>query len=262
MRTYEYGAGDRAVVLLHGIPGSSAIWRAVAQDLAREHRVVVPDLLGFGESPRPASIDALWADAQAQALHDALNASGVQRAVFAGHDFGGLVALALAQDPNAHALIAGLCLAATNVFCDTPIPLPIRAVTWPVVGLLAECALFSRPSLQMMLRQGSSRPLDSQVYLGDTGQRRAIATIFTHALRELHSRYAFAEPTLRRLDVPVLVAWGERDPFFAPAQAERTVAAARHGRIAVYDDARHFLPDERPEQLANDLRQLIRDSTP
>lgn len=186
----------------------------------------------------------------------------MERAVVASHDFGGPVALALAQHPDAHRLIAGLCLAATNVFCDTPIPLPIRAVTWPLVGPLAERALFSRPSLQMMLRQGSSRTLDPQIYLGDTSQQRAIATIFAHALRELDSRYAFAEPTLRRLDVPVLVAWGDRDPFFPLAQAERTVATARHGRLAVYDGARHFLPDERPEQLASDLRQLTRDSTP
>jgi pimeloyl-ACP methyl ester carboxylesterase len=262
MQMHEYGTGDRVFVLLHGIPGSSAIWQRVALDLAREHRVLVPDLLGFGQSPRPSSIDALWADAQAQALHDALKAAGVKRAVLAGHDFGGVVALALAQQPGAPDLIAGLCLAATNVFCDTPIPLPIRAVTWPLVGSLAEHLLFSRPSLAMLLRQGSECALDSQIYLGDASQRHAIATIFVHALRELDSRYAFAEPTLRRLDAPVLVAWGERDPFFPLTQADRTVAAARHGRLAVYDGARHFLPDERPEQLASDLRRLTQDSTP
>lgn len=262
MRVHEHGAGDRVVVLLHGIPGSGAIWEAVARDLASDYRVLVPDLLGFGESPRPSSIEALWADAQAEALHDALKAAGVKRAVFAGHDFGGLVALKLAQHPNAQGLIAGLSLAATNVFCDTPIPLPIRAVTWPLLGPVAECVLFSRPSLAMMLRQGSDRAPDPQIYLGDADQRHAIATIFAHALRELDSRYAFAEPTLSQLDVPVLVVWGERDPFFPLPQAERTVAVARHGRLAVYDGARHFLPGERPMQLAGDLRQLIQDSTP
>jgi hypothetical protein len=43
---------------------------------------------------------------------------------------------------------------------------------------------------------------------------------------------------------------------------KRTVASARHGRLTIYDDARYFPPDERPVQLASDLRQLIRDSTP
>jgi pimeloyl-ACP methyl ester carboxylesterase len=261
MHVDEYGTGDRVVVLVHGIPGSSAIWRAVAENLSSDHRVLVPDLLGFGDSQRPESIDGLWADAQADALREALQAAGVERAVFAGHDFGGPVVLALAQRPGAGKVIAGLCLAATNVFADTPIPLPIRAVTWPLIGALAERVLFSGPSLRAMLRQGSSRLLDPAIYLGDADQQHAIATIFTHALRELESRYAFAAPTLRQLEIPVLVAWGDRDPFFPLAQAERTASAAQHARLAVYAGAGHFLPEERPEQLAADLRQLVRDSS-
>lgn len=261
MNVLSYGAGERVVVLLHGIPGSAAVWHAVAENLARDHRVLVPDLLGFGESPRPTSIDALWCGSQAHALKQALDAAGVKRAVVAGHDYGGPVALALAQRSDSRSLVSGLCLAASNTFADTPIPLPIRAVTWPVFGRVAERALFSRASLRMMLRQGSSRPLDSAIYLGDGNQRRAIATIFAHALRELKERYAFAEPTLRGLAVPVLVAWGDHDPFFPLAQAERTVSAARHGRLVVYRGARHFLPEERPQQLADDLRQLSLDAT-
>src|SRR4051812_34267865 len=213
MHVEEYGAGDRVVVLLHGIPGSGAVWRTVAENLAGDHRVLVPDLLGFGHSRRPDAIEGLWVDAQADALREALRVAGVERAVFAGHDFGGPVALALAQRPGAGELIAGLCLAATNVFADTPIPLPIRAVTWAVIGALAERVLFCGPSLRAMLRQGSGRPLDPAVYLGDSDQQHAIATIFTHALRELDSRYAFAAPALGQLEIPVVVAWGDRDPF-------------------------------------------------
>src|SRR3954453_15114398 len=145
MRVHEHGSGDRTVVLLHGIPGSGAVWRTVVDDLARDHRVLVPDLLGFGESPRPESIDGLWVDAQAGAVGQALHAAAVTRAVSVGHDFGGPVALALAQHPGGPELIAGLCLAATNVFADTPIPLPIRAVTWPLIGAAAGRVLFSGP---------------------------------------------------------------------------------------------------------------------
>lgn len=112
----------------------------------------------------------------------------------------------------------------------------------------------------MMLRQGSSRPLDPAIYLGDRRQRRAIATIFAHALRELESRYAAAEAALGELEVPVLVAWGDRDPFFPLSQAERTAAAASAGRLAVYEGAGHFLPGERPGELAADLRRLVRES--
>ena len=41
------------VVLVHGLPGSAAAWGEVQRDLARDHQVLAPDLLGFGASSRP-----------------------------------------------------------------------------------------------------------------------------------------------------------------------------------------------------------------
>lgn len=249
------GESGPAVVLVHGIPGSAAVWSQVADELADAHRLFVPDLVGFGASRRTGRIDELWADQQAEALIEALDAAGVERAVFAGHDFGGPVALSVAAlRPE---LIAGLCLAATNVFPDTPIPLPIRAVTWPVLGPPAERLLFSRPSLRIMLRQRTSVALDLDDHLGDGDQVRSIGAIFAHALRNLESLYGPLEDTLRELDVPVLVAWGDRDPFFSLAQGERTADAARRGRLVVHRGAGHFLPAERPRELAAQIRELV-----
>lgn len=248
------GSDGRPVVLIHGIPGSAGVWEHVAEALAPDHRVLVPDLLGFAASPRPRTADELWADRQATALANALDAAKVTDACIVGHDFGGPVALALSQQrPD---LFASCGLLATNTFPDTPIPLPIRAVTWPLVGRVAGSALFSGPSLALMLRQGSSTPLPTEIYLGDVAQRAAIATIFSHALRNLPELYGPTERALTELDVPVLVGWGDEDPFFPVEQGERTAAAARRGRLAVYAGARHFLPSERPEELARDIRAL------
>ena len=63
----RFGSG-RPVVLVHGIPGSGACWRAVAERLPAGLDVVVPDLLGFGDSARPRRLDDLHAAAQAEAL--------------------------------------------------------------------------------------------------------------------------------------------------------------------------------------------------
>ena len=62
-RVYYYAAGTRGVgepvLLLHGFPTSSYLWSGVVPRLPRGHRVIVPDLLGFGRSdlPRPSPID-------------------------------------------------------------------------------------------------------------------------------------------------------------------------------------------------------------
>lgn len=256
MRLRLHHRGDRGpdVVLIHGVPGSADVWTPVTDQLAHDHRVHVPDLLGFGASARPESAEELWADEQAKALACSLDEAGVERACVVGHDFGGPLALELArQRPE---LVSALGLFAANTFPDTPIPLPIRAVTWPLVGRPAGAALFSGPSLALMLKQGSSRSLDRNVYLGDAAKTHAIGTIFAYALRNLADLYISAEATLREVEVPVVVGWGDKDPFFGLEQGERTAAAARASRLAVYPGARHFLPSERPDELARDIRTL------
>ena len=157
--------------------------------------------------------------------------------------------------------IAGLCLIATNVFADTEVRLPVRAVQWSFGGQLAARILFSRLGLRVMLRRGSTVRLDPDAYLGDDPQREAIATIFTHAMGELDERYTFAEPALRNLRVPVLITWGDHDPFFPEAQAHRTANATVYGRLIVHEGARHFLPAERPAEVADELRGLVRQAT-
>ena len=244
------------VVLLHGAPGSRRSWDAVVADLAPDHRVHVPDLLGFGESPHPQGADALAPPAQAAALADSLDA---ETAVVAGHDYGAPVALEFAA---AHPQrVTGAVLAATNAFPDTPVPFPLSTLFLPLAGHLAERLLFSRASLRMMLRQGTGsggRGPDPAAALGDEDQLRAIQTIFASSLRQLRERYAPVETALRGLEVPTEVVWGDRDPFFPVAHAHRTAAAAPGCEAAVIlPDAGHFLPDERPAELAAAIRRAV-----
>lgn len=252
------GADGPTVVLLHGIPGSGAEWEAVAERLAGDHRVVVADLIGFGESDRSDDLEALHAEGQAEALERSLTEAGVERAVFAGHDFGGPVALTLMR--RRRDLFSGLALISTNAFTDTPIPMPIRAITWPLIGVAAERILFSAPSLRMMLKQGASVPLPAERHLGDQAQRRAIHRIFAASLRELAARYAPVEEALGAVDLPALVVWGDRDPFFSVDQGRRTAGAMGAARFELYEGCGHFAPEERPAALADDLRRLVREA--
>lgn len=132
------------LVLIHGIPGSHGSWDRVAERLAPANDVVVPDLLGFGRSPRP---DELHAEAQAAALEDALGRAGIKRATIVGHDVGGPISLSLyRRRPD---LFGSLALMATNAFPDTPIPFPLSTITLPVVGNVMARSLFSSPALML-----------------------------------------------------------------------------------------------------------------
>lgn len=250
------GSGE-PLVLLHGIPGSAATWADVVERLPAGTDAIVPDLLGFGRSDRPRELGALHAAAQADALGSLLDELKVTRAIVIGHDFGGPVSLTLsAARPD---LVAAIGLFATNAFTDTPIPFPLSMVNWPVVGAVARRALFCGPSLRMMLRQGvgSGGPrLDPTAHLGDSLQQAAIATIFAGSLTDLARLYRPVEAQLHALRVPTIVGWGDRDPFFSLAQGQRTADAA-DTELRCYPGAGHFLPQERPAEVAADISALV-----
>lgn len=246
---HDQGTGS-AVVLLHGIPGSAASWAEVATRLASHYRVLVPDLIGFGESSRSRDIDQLHAAGQANALEQALDALSIGKASFVGHDFGGPVALSLWD--LAPKRFASLGLLATNAFTDTAIPFPLSATTWPIVGGLARAAVFSAASLRMMLRRGVGVPrvkIDPSAAVGDHEQAGAIATIFSASLVRLAELYGPIEQSLSTVAVPTFVAWGDRDPFFSVEQGRRTANAIRGARFELLQGAGHFLPEERPEAV-------------
>jgi pimeloyl-ACP methyl ester carboxylesterase len=254
---YRRMGSGQPLVLLHGIPGSAATWAQVVERLPGGTEVIVPDLLGFGRSDRPHELDALHAVAQANALGSLLDELEVTRAIVIGHDFGGPVSLMLATTrPD---LVAAIGLFATNAFTDTPIPFPLSMVNWPVVGAAARRALFCGPSLRMMLRQGvgSGGPqLDPAAHLGDSAQQAAIATLFAGSLTDLARLYEPVEAQLHALRVPTLVGWGDSDPFFSLEQGQRTAGAAG-AELRIYLGAGHFLPQERPAELAADIGALV-----
>src|SRR3712207_6016496 len=86
-----------AVVLLHGFPLSSVTWRSLAPALARRFRVIVPDLLGYGASDRPAHAP-LDLSAQARYVRELLEHLGIDRTALVGHAHGGGIAQRLALD--------------------------------------------------------------------------------------------------------------------------------------------------------------------
>jgi pimeloyl-ACP methyl ester carboxylesterase len=247
----ELGRGS-PVVLLHGFPGNASDLRGVAEHLARNHRVLIPDLLGFGRSPSASIFAGLWVPAQVDALVAALDVRGINRAAFVGHDYGGPIALTLlARLPER---VSHLVLSSTNVFTDTPVDPPLNMLLWPVAGRLLEPLIFSGISLRMLGRMATSgkRPASNSA-----SEVRAIRTIFATVLRDLPGLYGPIQASLGRIRVPTRVIWGDRDPFFRVAQGERTAAAIPGADLRLYAGVGHFAPLERPDIYASDVEELL-----
>ena len=88
-------AGDGPlVILLHGFPESWYSWRHQIAVLAERFRVVAPDLRGYNESEKPASVAAYAMPELVADVEGLIDAFGARDAVIVGHDWGGAIVVA------------------------------------------------------------------------------------------------------------------------------------------------------------------------
>src|SRR3954463_715465 len=90
----DAGAGE-ALLLIHGMAGSSETWRAMIPQLAKKYRVIAPDLLGHGQTDKPRGDYSLGAFAVW--LRDFLDALGIPQVTVIGHSLGGGIAMQFAH---------------------------------------------------------------------------------------------------------------------------------------------------------------------
>jgi pimeloyl-ACP methyl ester carboxylesterase len=94
LRVYEAGPADAAVtiVLAHGFPELAYSWRRqIAAFAGAGYRVIAPDQRGYGGSDCPDAVDAYDLAHLCGDLVELLDARGIEKAVFVGHDFGGVI---------------------------------------------------------------------------------------------------------------------------------------------------------------------------
>lgn len=148
--------GAPPLLLLHGCPFSSFVWRKVIAELRDRFRCVAPDLLGLGDTETPPGAD--WSlPAQAATVVGVLDALGIEQADVVAHDHGAATAqLIAAEQPRR---IGRLVLANAEAYDNWPSrdELPfVRATQLPVLGRLVLWA-WARPGLfRYALRSGKA----------------------------------------------------------------------------------------------------------
>jgi pimeloyl-ACP methyl ester carboxylesterase len=202
-----------ALVLIHGWGGSTAWWETAGRMLARDHRVIRVDLLGFGASSKPAR--GYGMDNQARLVLGALRRMGVTRAVVAGHSLGGAVAVAMAErDPG---LVRGIVVLDSPPVKDAGAPsLSDRSLFTPVIGA-AGFDLLPDAVFKSGLRPGFARGFHvPERFVADL--RRATYTSFTRSAEDHHDFLARRPLDLRMAATgrPLLVIYGRRDRLVDP----------------------------------------------
>jgi pimeloyl-ACP methyl ester carboxylesterase len=264
LRIHYAEAGDGPpVLLLHGWPQHFWCWRRVVPLLAGDFRLICPDLRGFGWSDAPGrGYDNETFAADAVALLDAL---GIERARVIGHDWGGFSGflLALRHPARVERLLA----------VSTPIPwlrfTPRMAAAtwrtwyaWMLAGLGRE-AVRRRPGLvRLMLSRGAPDEAiddrEAEVYaapLREPARAEATQQLYRSYVGSVLSMAARRYQDLR-LTVPARLVVGRRDQAVPEVVLRGFEAHADDMRLELVDGG-HFLPEEHPELLAREARELF-----
>ena len=250
----EAGEGP-PLVLLHGWPQHWWCWRHLIPQLARQYRVLAPDLRGFGWSGAPpGSYAKRTFAADVLAL---LDLEGLDRVKLVGHDWGGYTAflLALAHPERVERLLA---LDITPPWRARARP---RQLALPLLGsyqallatpILGQRVLRSSPHfVRALIRAGSGPAMrwteqELDVYadvLRDPSRARASSACYrTFLARELAGHVA-CKPS--QLSVPSLLLMGSRSAI----QLILDPAPQANLRIETIRGAGHFLPEEAPAEV-------------
>ncbi len=259
----ETGGGDGAglgpaVMLLHGVPTSSDLWIPVMEQLG-ERRVLAPDLPGYGRSEAP---DNPHLGEYHRFITELANGQGLGRFVLVGHDLGGLYALTYAlRNPQA---LRGLVLLNTTIYPDPRVVAGLMPLLAPGFGE-AYAWLAGRIRYSRMLTRGlrAMYPSSTQPWLLDALTRPYVRTsAWLSLLRSLRGLSPWHVLRLRRkmshLDLPVLILWGEHDPYFAASVPARLHADLPMSTLQRVPNAGHFLMLSRPREVAQALDSFLR----
>jgi haloalkane dehalogenase len=242
----EAGPADAPVVLLlHGYPESSYMWRHVMPAIAREgRRAVAPDLAGFGDSePDPPGT---W-ERHVEAVERFRRELGIERCVPVVHDWGGLIGLRWAcEHPDA---VAGLVISSTGFFPDGKWHGMASALRTPGTGEELVDGL-DRDGFAAVLRSASPAIGDDAIgeywkAFADTTRRRGQLELYRSGNFEKLADYRLAD-----LGVPTLLLWGDGDEFAPVAGARRFERELPDTELVVIEGAGHFVWEDAPERCA------------
>ena len=243
-----------AVLLLHGFPTSSHLWRDLVPILAPRLRVIAPDLLGYGDSEKPTDPQAVTIGAQAATMHELLSSLEIDDLALVGHDIGGGVAqlMALERDMKTLVLIDAISFDA-----------------WPIEGVRMLQAAeddrvnqeFVRGVAGMALELGMSEP----ERLPEEDRTEFLRPWLVEPMALVRAARGIdgiglvgTEGRLAQVDTRTLILWGEDDPYQPAEHAERLGEIMPGATVALIPGASHYVTEDASEVALPLIAEYLR----
>ena len=244
IRYYDVGSGP-PMLFIHGMGGCADDWAFCLDALASAHRVIAPDLLGFGRSAKP-QIDYTIAGF-VEVLERLLRTLDIERITLVGHSLGGWIAATFAlQRPQAVDKL--VLLDSAGVWAEMiDLPVDLRVSTLAHMRevfqfLFYDKTLATGDLIEMAYRQHLERddgPTINSLLMNTRGGRGRL------------------DDVISGLTMPTLIVWGEQDEIF-PVEIGRHINRLVAGStLQVIAQCGHLPNLEKPGELVRCVRQFV-----
>jgi 4,5:9,10-diseco-3-hydroxy-5,9,17-trioxoandrosta-1(10),2-diene-4-oate hydrolase len=243
IRTFYLDAGTGPpVILLHGGGGGGVFWAPIINKMSDRFRVIVPDIVGYGESDKPlAGYDKTFF---VKWLLDFCDAINVQQTDLIANSQGGCIALQFAMDYGKR--LSKLILVST------------AGIRWPWLSLhmlVAMCRLNCFPSMKavrnmtkMLIHRPDRFPDDHELaYFLAVIQSKGGDRVFKQGRGKIIQPFHAAE--LAQIDHPTLFIWGEKDRIFSRKHGEKGIRILPNARMEIISEAGHAPFIDRPDRF-------------
>ncbi len=261
----DSGSGP-VVLFIHGILGSQRQWEHLVDMMDDDHRVLLPDLFGHGDSEKPLGDYSL--SSHAAAMRDLLDHLGIDRVTLVGHSLGGGIAMQFFYlFPER---VERLVLVSSGGL-GREVNVVLRAATLPgatqVLSVVASRRVLSRIEAlgRGAQRVGWKPGADLGAIwrgfstLGDRESRAAFLST-TRAVIDIGGQSISAHDHLEgALPVPTMIVWGTKDRMIPSAHAVAAQEAVPDCRVELFEGAGHFPHLDDPDRFALVLREFIAD---
>lgn len=256
----DKGSG-KVILLLHGVPTSGWLYRNIIDKLAETNRVIVPDMLGFGNSDSPKGYNVYSEKNHAKRLLELMNHLKIKNWTHVMHDAGGLWTWELFS--FAPDRIDNLVVLNTIVYEEGFTP-PIRFKE----GVWAKTAMWSYSNgvttnmmLKKLFKSGMNKNTLSKIDLEGyktplkEGKTEAMYYFFTQTCNALKDY----ESIIKKINIPTTIVWGKNDTFLKlKPQQERLIKDLKVDPKNVHIiNAKHFIQEEDPIKITNIILNSI-----
>ncbi|HTV55167.1 MAG TPA: alpha/beta hydrolase [Terriglobia bacterium] len=270
VRVFYRAAGDPAapvVLLLHGFPASSFMFRELIPRLADRYRVIAPDLPGFGFTEVPAERKYAYSFAGlAETIEAFTRALKIDRFALYVFDYGAPTGFRLAmahpdritaivsQNGNAYEEGLGDAWGPIRNYWATPTPENREVIRNNILTLEGTRWQYTHGVTHPESVPPESYTLDTAL-LGRPGNKEIQLDLFLDYASNVKLYPKFQE-YFRQSKPPLLAIWGKNDPFFIPSGAEAFRKDVPNAKVQLLDTG-HFAIETHVTEIAAAMREFL-----